>query len=177
LIGVVTLSMFLTKNYFQAVVLLVAVILLLPPVSALVKYQFGIPIPPFVRIIGAVIMVALFGWGMARQEQTSIFFTPEHEAQMNEIYDSKLAQWPTPYENTYIETSFGKVYVIISGPEEAPPILLLNAGQMAAWSWVTNVGALNEHYRTYAVGTIGEVSRSVLNDINHYPHNAGIKNR
>jgi len=171
LFGVVTLSMFLTKNFFQAVVLLVAVLLLIPPVSALVKYQFGKPIPPFVRIIGAVVMISLFGWSMAQQEQTSIFFTLEHEAKMNEIYESKLAQWPTPYATTYVETSFGKVYVIISGPEEAPPILLLNAGQMAAWSWVTNVGALNEHYRTYAVGTIGEVSRSVLSDINHYPQN------
>jgi pimeloyl-ACP methyl ester carboxylesterase len=88
---------------------------------------------------------------------------------MMAIYDAKLAQWPTPYETRYVETSYGKVHVIISGPEDAAPILLLNAGQMAGWSWITNVGALSEHYRTYAIDTIGEPGKSELSDITHFP--------
>jgi pimeloyl-ACP methyl ester carboxylesterase len=42
---------------------------------------------------------------------------------------------------------------------------------MAGWSWMTNVGALNEHYRTYAIDTIGEPGKSQLSDIGHFPKN------
>ena len=171
LLGALALSMFLTGNTMRGVLLVVAILLLLPPIQTLIKYQTGQTIPPLVRVAGAVVMVGLFGWSMSQDEKTSIYFTPQVQTEMMAIYDAKLAQWPTPYETKYVDTSYGKVHVIISGPEYAPPVLLLNAGQMAGWSWMTNVGALNEHYRTYAIDTIGEPGRSQLGDINHFPQN------
>ncbi|MFN2274122.1 MAG: alpha/beta fold hydrolase [Anaerolineales bacterium] len=171
LLAVLALSMFLTGNTMRGVLLLAAILLLLPPLQALVKAQTGKAIPPLVRVFGAVVMVGLFGWSMSRDVKTSIYFTPQVQAEMMAIYDAKLAQWPTPYETRYVDTSYGKVHVIISGPEEAPPVLLLNAGQMAGWSWMTNAGALNERYRTYAIDTIGEPGKSELSDIEHFPKN------
>jgi pimeloyl-ACP methyl ester carboxylesterase len=171
LLGVLALSMFLTGNTMRGVILLVAILLLLPPIQTLIKHQTGKTIPPLMRVVGAVVMVGLFVWSMSRQEKTSIYFTPQVQEKMMAIYDAKLAQWPTPYETRYVDTSFGKVHVIISGPEDVPPVLLLNAGEMSGWSWVTNVGALNEHYRTYAIDTIGEPGKSKLSDINHFPKN------
>jgi pimeloyl-ACP methyl ester carboxylesterase len=170
LLGVLALSMFLTGNTVRGILLLAAILFLLPPIHTLIKHQTGKPVPAAVRITGAVVMVGLFGWSMSRDEKTSIYF-PEVQAKMMAIYDAKLAQWPTPYETRYVDTSYGKVHVIISGPEGAPPVLLLNAGQMAGWSWMSNVGALNEQYRTYAIDTIGEPGKSELSDINHFPKN------
>ena len=169
LLGVLALSMFLTGNSMRGVLLVVAVLLLLPPLQTLIKHQTGKAIPAVVRIVGAVAMVGLFGWSMSRDVKTSIYFTPQVQEEMIAIYDAKLAQWPTPYETTYVDTSYGKVHVIIGGPEDAPPVLLLNAGEMSGWSWITNIGALNEHYRTYAIDTIGEPGKSQLSDINHFP--------
>lgn len=171
LLGVLALSMFLTGNTVRGVLLLVAILLLLPPVQTLIQNLTGKTLPPLVRAVGAVAMVGIFGWSMSREETTSIYFTPQVQIEMMAIYNAKLAQWPTPYETRYLDTSYGKVHVIISGPENAPPVLLLNAGQMAGWSWMTNVGALNEHYRTYAIDTIGEPGKSELSDINHFPKN------
>ena len=171
LLGVLALSMFLTGNTMRGMLLLVAILLLLPPVQTLIKHQTGKTILPPVRVVGVVIMVGLFGWSMSQDEKTSIYFTPEVQSEMMAIYDAKLAQWPTPYETRYVDTSYGKVHVIISGSEDASPVLLLNAGQMAGWSWMTNVGALNEGYRTYAIDTIGEPGKSELSDINHFPKN------
>lgn len=170
-LSILALSMFLTGNTIRGIILLVAVLLLLPPVQMLIKSLTGQTIPPLIRIVGALVMVGLFGWMMSREEKTSIYFTPQVRTKMMAIYDAKLAQWPTPYETMYVDTAYGKVHVIISGPEEAPPILLLNAGQMAGWSWMTNVGALNEHYRTYAIDTIGEPGKSELSNINNFPQN------
>ena len=171
LLGVLALSMFLTGNTMRGVLLAMAVLFLLPPAQALIKQQIGKAIPPLVRVVGAVIMVGLFGWSMSKDVKTSIYFTPQVQTEMMAIYDAKLAQWPTPYETRYVDTAYGKVHVIISGPEDAPPVLLLNAGQMAGWSWMTNIGALNKSYRTYAIDTIGEPGKSELSDINHFPKN------
>ena len=171
LLGLLALSMFLTGNRLRGALLLIAVLLLLPPLQTLIKSLTGHTLPPWIRIVGAVVMVGIFGWLMSREVKTSIYFTPQVQTEMMAIYDAKLAQWPTPYETRYVDTSYGKVHVIIGGPEDAPPVLLLNAGQMAGWSWMTNVGALNEQYRTYAIDTIGEPGKSKLSDINHFPKN------
>ena len=171
LLGVLALSMFLTGNTMRGILLVVAILLLLPPVQSLIKYQTGKVIPPLARVVGAVVMVGLFGWSMSKDVKSSIYFTPQVQTEMMAIYDAKLAQWPTPYETRYVDTSYGKVHVIVSGPENAPRVLLLNAGQMAGWSWMTNVGALNEGYRTYAIDTIGEPGKSELSDINRFPKN------
>ena len=171
LLGLLALSMFLTGNRLRGALLLIAVLLLLPPLQTLIKSLTGHTLPPWIRIVGAVVMVGIFGWMMSREVKTSIYFTPQVQTEMMAIYDAKLAQWPTPYETRYVDTAYGKVHVIISGPEDAPPVLLLNAGQMAGWSWMSNVGALNESYRTYAIDTIGEPGKSQLSDINHFPKN------
>lgn len=169
--GLLTLSMFLTRNFLRGFILLIAVVLLLPPVQSLIESQTGRSIPTPVRVIGVVVMVAIFGWSMAREKKTSIYFNPEAQAGMMEIYDSKLADWPPPYESRLVDTSYGKVHVIVSGPEGNPQILLLNAGQMAGWSWKTNVNALNQKFRTFAIDTIGEPGKSVLKDIDKFPQN------
>ena len=169
LFGLLSFSMFLTGNITKAVLLLIVVLLLLPPIHGLIKNQFGKSISPIVRVIISVVLVGLFGWMMSRTEKTSIYFSPQVQSEMMSIYDDKLAHWPTPYETLYVDTEYGKVHVIISGPEDGPEVLLLNAGQMSGWSWMTNVGALNENYRTYVIDTIGEPGKSELKDINLFP--------
>ncbi|MBN2009444.1 alpha/beta hydrolase [candidate division KSB1 bacterium] len=59
--------------------------------------------------------------------------------------------------------------MIISGPEEAPPLVLLHASVMASWSWLYNIEGLNHYFRTYAIDQIGDAGRSMLADINHFP--------
>ena len=99
----------------------------------------------------------------------SIYKYPEIEKKLMAIYEAKMEQWPIPYETRYIKSSYGKIHVIISGPETAPSLLLLHASAMASWSWLYNIGGLNRYYRTYAVDTIGDAGRSVLDDITRFP--------
>jgi pimeloyl-ACP methyl ester carboxylesterase len=100
---------------------------------------------------------------------TTIYRSPEAETSLMEIYDDKLKQWPEPYESVFVDTSYGKVHTIISGPEDAPPLLLLHASAMSASSWVYNMEFLNQHYRTYAIDNIGEAGRSALDDRTMFP--------
>lgn len=100
----------------------------------------------------------------------SIYKNPEIEKKLMAIYENRMAQWPVPYESRYINTKYGKVFVVISGPADAPPILLLHASAMGSWSWLYNIKGLNKYYRTYAIDTIGDAGRSVLADIEKFPN-------
>jgi pimeloyl-ACP methyl ester carboxylesterase len=100
----------------------------------------------------------------------SIYRTPEVQKKLMRIYDERLNRWPVPYESRYLNTPYGKVHIIISGPETGPPVLLLHASAMASWSWLYNIKGLNDYYRTYAIDTIGEAGRSILADIRHFPN-------
>lgn len=169
LFGLLTISMFLMGNTIQAIPLLVIVILLLPPTRSLVEQVTGRSIPGWVVAALVVALFAVFVILFSRNESTSIYRSPKHEAWLMDIYDARLEAWPVPYESRYVETDYGKVHVIVSGPEEAPPLLLLHASAVSGVSWLYNVGELNKHYRTYAIDTIGDAGRSVLSDLNHFP--------
>lgn len=56
----------------------------------------------------------------------------------------------------YVPTRFGETHVIASGPQDAPPLVLLHALLATATSWYRNVAALSQSYRVYAVDIIGE---------------------
>ncbi|MFX1520127.1 MAG: alpha/beta fold hydrolase [Promethearchaeota archaeon] len=103
-------------------------------------------------------------------QKQSIYRSPDFEAKLMTMYDARLEQWPSPYKSTFLNTYYGKVHVIISGPKDAPPVLLLHAAGMSASSWLYNIEGLNRHYRTYAIDNIGEVGKSVLNDLNSFPN-------
>lgn len=75
-------------------------------------------------------------------------------------YQALMKQWPVPYQELTVPTSFGETYVIASGPEGAPPVVLLHALLATAASWYRNVEALSQSYRVYVVDVIGEGNKS-----------------
>ena len=89
-----------------------------------------------------------------------LFTSPEGKAAVMQAYQSILDRWPVPYQELTISTSVGETYVIVSGPEDAPPVVLLHAFFATATSWYRNVDALSRSYRVYAVDIVGEGNRS-----------------
>lgn len=169
LFGLFTISMFLMGNWLQAIALLGVVLALLPPVRTLAHRLTGRSIPWWGWIISIVVLLVAFNLLGKVNRPTSIYKSPEVEARFMEMYDEKMEAWPVPYESIFVDTSYGKVHVIVSGPEDAPPVLLLHASGVAGWSWLYNVEELNKHYRTYAIDTIGDAGKSVLSNLDNYP--------
>ncbi len=81
-----------------------------------------------------------------------------------------MKDWPVPYESVYLDTFYGKAHVIVSGPKDAPALLLLHASGVAAWSWTYNVETLSQHYRTYAIDLIGDAGRSEYDSLENRMH-------
>jgi pimeloyl-ACP methyl ester carboxylesterase len=89
------------------------------------------------------------------------FKTEAGEARYQAAYDAALKDWPIPYEERRIETQLGATYVLASGPADAPPLMLLPSFAGTALSWRSNITALAERHRCYAVDVIGQPGRSL----------------
>lgn len=76
-------------------------------------------------------------------------------------YDKQAEQWPVESETRMVKSSYGKTFVWISGPEEAPPLVLLHGGPSNSLQWTYNIQALSRNYRTYAIDIIIGTGRSV----------------
>jgi len=101
--------------------------------------------------------------------ENEIFRSEEARDRLMAIYDDLLAsKWPVPYEELDIETSYGTVHVVTSGPADGEPVLMLHASGMSATSWAWNVETFSG-YRTYAIDHIGEVNRSRLATTECFP--------
>jgi len=95
-------------------------------------------------------------------EYPSNFKTPEGEARYIAAYENTLTLWAIPYEFLDVPTQWGRTHLIVCGPKNAPPLVLLHGMHLSATMWFANSAALSRHYRIYAVDTIGGVGRSVV---------------
>jgi pimeloyl-ACP methyl ester carboxylesterase/TM2 domain-containing membrane protein YozV len=78
------------------------------------------------------------------------------------FYDDVAKDWPVQSETRTIDTSQGRTFVRISGPSDAPPLVLMHGANATSLSWIPNIKALSEGYRTYAVDNIYDFGRSVF---------------
>lgn len=85
-----------------------------------------------------------------------IYRTAEGERLVRERYAAFLKHWPVERQEFHIPTSQGETFVIASGTEGAPSLLLLHGGGANAGMWIGEVRAFAEHFRVYAVDMIGE---------------------
>jgi hypothetical protein len=101
-------------------------------------YRFhGLPLPLTRLVVRFVhfVMQRKQLIGIARRAEMtmsreSAFKTPEGEAAYLAAYDAALKLWPVPYDEIDIPTRFGTTHVVVSGPKDAPPLVLLH-GYMA----------------------------------------------
>jgi pimeloyl-ACP methyl ester carboxylesterase len=165
LFSLFTISMLLLHNWAQAIVAFLLVLLCFPPVTSFLQNRFDFSIHPLLRGVLIVGLLAVFAWLMAGRQATSIYASPEVKARFMAIYDEKMKAWPLPYEDVFLDTEYGIVHVIVSGPEEAPPLLLLHASGVSGWSWKYNAAGLSQDYRTYAIDLIGDAGKSEYNSL------------
>jgi len=93
------------------------------------------------------------------------FKSVEAKEKFLKMYDSAAMWWPVPSETRMVDTSFGKTFVRISGPDDAPPLALLHGMSSNSMTWLTHIEALSKNYRTYAVDSIYDFGRSIYTKI------------
>ena len=76
-------------------------------------------------------------------------------------YDSlALKEWPVASEKRMVPTTYGETFVRITGPADAPPLVLLPGAVATSLMWAPNIRALSAACRTFAVDQLGDVGRT-----------------
>jgi len=88
------------------------------------------------------------------------FKSEESRARYIAAYDAVLREWPVDYQTLELPTRLGPTHVIVSGPPDAPPLVLLHSFAGTATVWRLNVETLSRRYRTFAVDVIGQPGKS-----------------
>lgn len=92
-----------------------------------------------------------------------------------ERYYQRLQEWPVSYTEQSISTKYGETLVRMSGPVNAPPLILLHGAGTCSLQWLYNIKDLSEHYRTYAIDGlihIGCLGKSIPKKSIREPHDA-----
>lgn len=81
-------------------------------------------------------------------------------------YDQTLKLWNVSYEELYIPTTNGIAHVIVTGPRNSEPVVLLHGMNASSTMWYPNIESLSENHRVFAIDFILEPGKSYLyNDI------------
>jgi len=162
LFALLALMVFGMGGRFQFFLILGIVLILAPPFRHLIQNAVHFKLQWWLYTIAGITLWLGVILSFVLNPAKSIYKSDSYKEKLIEIYDSKLAAWPVPYESIYVNTQYGKIHVIVSGQENAPPVLLINASALSGWSWIHNVKELNKQFRTYAIDNIGEGGKNEL---------------
>lgn len=87
---------------------------------------------------------------------STIYTTEEVGERLRDRYRQELRRWPIPAEQRYVPTDQGQTFMLVSGPEQAPPLVLLHGSGANATTWRTDVASWSQHFRVHAVDLMGE---------------------
>ncbi len=68
-----------------------------------------------------------------------------------QLYQRALSLWPVAYRELNVPTSLGQARIIVAGPVDAQPVVLLHGMHANSAMWYPNVATLAEQFRVYAV--------------------------
>jgi pimeloyl-ACP methyl ester carboxylesterase len=98
--------------------------------------------------------------GASGELMKSIYKSSEGERQVRERYTRILERWPVANKQLRISTREGETFVLVSGPEAGPPLILLHGASANSASWIADVAIWASRYRVYAVDVIGDAGLS-----------------
>ncbi len=87
---------------------------------------------------------------------TAIYKSEAGRRELLDHYRKVLDAWPVPAEHVRVPTREGETFVLVSGPQDAPPLVLLHGSGANASMWRGDVSTWSRHFRTYAVDLVGE---------------------
>lgn len=75
-------------------------------------------------------------------------------------YDRALLLWGVPVEEKDIDTKYGKAHVIVCGPAQGEPLVMLHGMNASSTMWYPNIKTLSQRFRIYAIDFLLEPGKS-----------------
>jgi len=77
-------------------------------------------------------------------------------------YKEILASWPVKNKQYFISTSIGATFIVESGQDDHPPLILLHGSVSNSFTWFTDVVELGKKFKVFAVDLIGDAGLSEM---------------
>ena len=90
--------------------------------------------------------------------KNSVFKSEDGRDNFRAYYNQVLSHFP--FEQRYVETTFGRTFLLTAGQVSKPPVILLHGSCSNSAFWSPEITALMKDYRVYAVDIIGEAGNS-----------------
>lgn len=91
---------------------------------------------------------------------TSIYKSPRGRAEILRLYDEAVARLGVEYADLTVGTRFGDTHVLVVGPEDAPPVLVLPGGNFLNPTCLGWFLPLARDHRLYAPDIVGQPGKS-----------------
>ncbi|RDY27702.1 alpha/beta hydrolase [Romboutsia weinsteinii] len=93
------------------------------------------------------------------------FKSEEGKNEVLKYYESLVEKNYFSHEEINIDTNYGKTFIMASGKEELPPLILLHGSGMNSVMWIQEMEKYSQCHRVYAVDMPGEPGKSNENQI------------
>ena len=90
----------------------------------------------------------------------SIYKTKEGKKKCLELYNRQLEKLGNPYEDIYVNTSFGKTHLVRTGNKFGKPLLVFHGGNSSSAYNLLLCKFLLDDFNIYAVDIIGHPGKS-----------------
>lgn len=92
-----------------------------------------------------------------------LYKSPESYEKMKAFYDANLAKYGDLVQSHTVETRYGRTHMLVAGPADAPPLILLQGMAGSAVLWHHQMADFAQRHRVYALDTVGQPGRSAPN--------------
>ncbi len=92
--------------------------------------------------------------------QQSIFKTDEGRQEILRYYHKLLVQNDFPYQEKYVDTSYGKTYLLEAGDPMSPALVLLHGSTSNSAAWFSDIRELWPAYRVISIELLGDAGHS-----------------
>lgn len=87
---------------------------------------------------------------------TSIFKNDAAAAKMNDWYEKFKAKLTVPTESRTVPTKFGDSHVLVAGPANGPPLVMVHGAMASSAHMLVETAPLLSTYRVYSIDTLGQ---------------------
>jgi len=90
----------------------------------------------------------------------SLFKSQSAKEEILELYDKKLAELNIESESQFVNTSFGKTHLLVSGNPSNPPLIIIHGSNGCAPIALESYPNLTDKYQVFAVDVIAQPNKS-----------------